>query len=42
MPWWKTRHLHHDLCVTLDTLTSKLRMKQGEPQESDFELAKKY
>jgi hypothetical protein len=35
-------HLHHDLCVTLDTLTSKLRMKQGEPQESDFELAKKY
>ncbi len=31
-----------DLCVTMDALTSKLRMKQGEPQESDFELAEKY
>jgi hypothetical protein len=28
--------------MRLDTLTSKLRMKQGESQESDFELAEKY
>jgi hypothetical protein len=34
--------LYRDLCVTLDSLTSKLRMKQGEPQQNDFELAEKY
>jgi len=35
-------HLHCDICVTLDALTSKLRMNHGKPQESDFELAEKY
>jgi hypothetical protein len=33
--------LHHDICVTLDSLTSKLRMKNSEPQESDYATAKK-
>ncbi len=34
--------LHRDICITLDSLTSKLRMKQGEPQENDFQLADAY
>jgi hypothetical protein len=34
--------LHRDICVTLDSLTSKLRMKHGKPQESDYVLAEKY
>jgi hypothetical protein len=33
--------LHRDICVTLDSLTSKLRMKNGEPQENDFVIAEK-
>ena len=33
--------LHRDICVTLDSLTSKFRMKNGEPQESDYATAKK-
>jgi hypothetical protein len=28
--------------VTLDSLCSKLRMKHGEPKESDYVLAEKY
>jgi len=31
--------LHRDICVTLDSLTSKFRMKNGEPQESDYAMA---
>jgi hypothetical protein len=34
--------LHQDLCITLDSLTSKLRMKQSEAQETDFLLADAY
>jgi hypothetical protein len=33
--------LHRDICVTLDSFTSKLRMKNGEPQENDFVIAEK-
>jgi hypothetical protein len=34
--------LHRDICVTLDALTSKVRMKKGEPLEEDYELAEKH
>jgi len=32
-------NLYRDICVTFDSLTSKLRMKNGEPQESDYIVA---
>jgi hypothetical protein len=32
-------NLYHDICGTLDSLTLKLRMKNGEPQESDYIVA---
>jgi len=35
-------NLHRDICITLDALTSKIRMKKGEPQEDDYELAEKH
>jgi hypothetical protein len=35
-------NLHRDICVTLDALTSKIRMKKGESQEDDYELAEKH
>ncbi len=35
-------NLHRDMCITLDALTSKIRMKKGEPQEDDYELAEKH
>jgi hypothetical protein len=34
-------NLYHDICVTLDSLTLKPRMKNGEPQESDYIVAEK-
>ena len=34
--------LHRDICITLDALTSKIRMKRGEPEEKDYELAETY
>jgi hypothetical protein len=34
--------LHRDICVTLDVLTSKIRMKNGEPQEEDYVIAEKH
>jgi hypothetical protein len=33
--------LHRDICVTLDLLMSKLRMKNGEPQDSNYVVAEK-
>jgi hypothetical protein len=30
--------LHRDLCVTLDSISSKMRMKHGAPKESDYEI----
>jgi hypothetical protein len=35
-------NLHRHICVTLDALTSKIRMKKGEQQEEDYELAEKH
>jgi hypothetical protein len=37
-----TCDLHRDICVTLDALTSKIRMKNGEPQEEDYVAAEKH
>jgi hypothetical protein len=34
--------LDRDICVTLDALTSKIRMKNGEPQEVDYVVAYKH
>ena len=34
--------LYRDICVTLDSLCSKLRMKHGETQEEDYMAAEKY
>jgi len=31
-------HVHRDIFVTLDTISSKIRMKHGEPKEEDFEI----
>ena len=37
----QTCSLYRDICVTLDSLASKFRMKNGEPQENDYEIAEK-
>ena len=37
----KTCSLYRDICVTLDSLASKFRMKNGEPQAEDYEIAEK-
>ncbi len=31
-------NVHRDIFVTLDTISSKIRMKHGEPKEDDFEI----
>jgi hypothetical protein len=33
--------LFHDICATLDSLSSKLQLKNGEPQEDDYVIAEK-
>ena len=30
--------MHRDICVTLDTICSKLRIKTGQPQQQDFKI----
>jgi hypothetical protein len=30
--------LHRDICLTLNTISSKLRMKHGEPQPQDYNI----
>jgi hypothetical protein len=37
----KTCCLYRDMSITLDTLASKLRLKHGEPQECDYQIAEK-
>ena len=37
----QTCSLYCDMCVTLDSLASKLWMKHGEPQEEDYRVAEK-
>jgi hypothetical protein len=33
--------IHRDIFVTLDTISSKIRMKNGEPTQEDFEILKR-
>jgi hypothetical protein len=28
-------NLHHNTCITLDSISSKMRMKHGSPREAD-------
>ncbi len=37
----KTCSLYFDMCVTLDSLASKLQMWHGEPQEEDYKVAER-
>jgi hypothetical protein len=33
--------MHSNICATLDTISSKVRMKYGEPNEEDFNVLEK-
>jgi len=33
--------VHSNICATLDTISSKVRMKYGEPNEEDFNVLEK-
>jgi hypothetical protein len=34
----KVSYLHRDTCISLDSISSKMRMKHGAPREADYKI----